>query len=114
MFMQSLKMLACLDEIQFTNVVSSSSSVVYLIHERTSQEKLVSVFILRVFTYICASIIIIPVTNSQVQRCLSVNPITYWMAALIWDTAVSLVFVTIAACIIQAFQVIASSFTALS
>ena len=49
MFMQSLKMLACLDEIQFTNVVSSSSSVVYLIHERTSQEKLVSVFNLRGF-----------------------------------------------------------------
>ena len=58
-----------------------------------------------------ASIIIIPVPLSQVQRCLSVNPITYWMAALIWDTVVSLAFVTIAACIIQAFQVIASTFT---
>ena len=43
----------------------------------------------------------------QVQRCLSVSPVTYWMATLIWDTAVSLVFVTIAAIIIQAFQVIA-------
>ena len=56
-----------------------------------------------------ASIIIVPVALLQVQRCLSVNPITYWMAALIWDTVVSLVFVTIAACIIQAFQVIALS-----
>ena len=45
----------------------------------------------------------------QVQRCLSVSPVTYWMATLIWDTIISLVFVTIAAIIIQAFQVIAIS-----
>ena len=62
-------------------------------------------------SWLHASIIIIPVPLSQVQRCLSVNPITYWMAALIWDTVVSLVFVTIAACIIQAFQVTAPTFT---
>ena len=35
------------------------------------------------------------------------SPVTYWMATLIWDTVVSLVFLTIAAIIIQAFQVIA-------
>ena len=35
------------------------------------------------------------------------SPVTYWLATLIWDTVVSLVFLTIAAITIQAFQVIA-------
>ena len=60
---------------------------------------------------LCASFTIIDAVLLQVQRCLSVNPVTYWMAALIWDTLVSLVFVTIAACIIQAFQVVAIALT---
>ena len=42
----------------------------------------------------------------KVQRCLSVSPFTYWLAALIWDAVISLVFITIAAVTIQAFQVI--------
>ena len=38
------------------------------------------------------------------------GPVTYWIATLVWDTLVSLVFVIIAAIIIQAFQVIAITF----
>jgi hypothetical protein len=70
-----------------------TSSIVYLVQERTSQEKLVSA----------------PSPDdpmpSQVQRSFSVGPFTYWIASLLWDSAVSITFLVVAAIIIQAFQV---------
>ena len=57
-----------------------TSTIVYLIQERTSEEKLV-------------------------QRTFGVGPITYWTASLIWDTFISLIFLALSSVIIQLFQV---------
>ena len=57
-----------------------TSSIIYLIQERTSEEKLV----LRTF---------------------SVGPFMYWITSFIWDVIVSLIFVVISAAIIKIFGV---------
>ena len=62
-----------------------ASSIIYLIEERTTDQKLV-------------------------QRTYKVGPLTYWTAVLVWDLLLDLVFLGMAALIILAFQV--RSFTA--
>ena len=62
-----------------------ASSIIYLIEERTSDQKLV-------------------------QRTYKVGPLTYWTAVFVWDFLLDLVFLALATLIIFAFQV--RSFTA--
>lgn len=64
-----------------------TSTIVYLIQERTNEEKLV-------------------------QRTFGVGPFTYWTASFIWDSLISLIFIALSSVIIQLFQV--RSYTARS
>ena len=85
-----------------------TSSIVYLVQERTSQEKLVNhtnslspemhLIISSLFTFYAKILF-------QVQRSLGCGPLTYWAASLLWDTAVTCTFLAIASVVIQVFQV---------
>ena len=62
-----------------------ASSIIYLIEERRTEQKLV-------------------------QRTFGVGPFTYWMTVFLWDTMISLVFLALATLVIYIFQI--RSFTA--
>lgn len=57
-----------------------AANIIYLIDERKSEQK-------------------------QIHRTFGVGPIKYWMAIMIWDILISLIFMSIAALILYVFQV---------
>ena len=62
-----------------------ASSIIYLIEERKTEQKLV-------------------------QRTFGVGPFTYWLSAFLWDAVISLLFLSLATLVIYIFQI--RSFTA--